>query len=70
MLRDPRVTSVVVGASSDQQLEDHVAAIDRTGSAPEELTAVDAVAIDDPAIALWRTQSMIGVATGAPHAVR
>ncbi|MDX6281734.1 MAG: L-glyceraldehyde 3-phosphate reductase [Kribbellaceae bacterium] len=70
VLRDPRVTSVVVGASSVRQLEDNVAAIDSTGFGPEELAAVDTLAIDDPDIDLWRSQSMIGVDTGAAHAPR
>jgi L-glyceraldehyde 3-phosphate reductase len=60
VLRDPRVTSAVVGASSVQQLEDNVAAIHQTEFTADELDAVDAVATDDPALDLWREQSEIG----------
>jgi L-glyceraldehyde 3-phosphate reductase len=59
-LRDPRVTSAVVGASSVQQLEDNVAAIAQTGFTDAELAAIDAVAADDPDLDLWRQQSEIG----------
>jgi L-glyceraldehyde 3-phosphate reductase len=60
VLRDPRVTSVVVGASSVRQLEDNVAAISHTEFDPAELAAIDAVAVDDAATDLWREQSEIG----------
>jgi L-glyceraldehyde 3-phosphate reductase len=60
VLRDPRVTSVVVGASSVQQLEDTVAAVGHTTFSAEELAAIDAVAVDTPEIDLWRAQSEIG----------
>jgi L-glyceraldehyde 3-phosphate reductase len=59
VLRDPRVTSVVIGASSVRQLEDNAAAIEQVDFAPEELAAIDDVAVDDPAIDLWRAQSQI-----------
>jgi L-glyceraldehyde 3-phosphate reductase len=59
VLRDPRVTSVVVGASSIGQLEDNVAAIDRTEFERDELAAIDAVAVDDPSVDLWRSQSQL-----------
>ncbi|MDX6267646.1 MAG: L-glyceraldehyde 3-phosphate reductase [Frankiales bacterium] len=67
VLRDQRVTSVVVGASSVQQLEDNVAAIQHTEFTSAELSAIDAVATDDPDIDLWRAQSQIGVDAGSPH---
>jgi L-glyceraldehyde 3-phosphate reductase len=63
VLRDPRVTSVVVGASSVRKLEDSVAAINSTEFTDTELAAIDAVAKDDPEVDLWREQSVI--ATGA-----
>jgi L-glyceraldehyde 3-phosphate reductase len=69
VLRDPRVTSVVVGASSVHQLEDSVAAIQHLEFTPEELTAIDAVAADDPNIDLWRDQSQIGPDAHAPHSL-
>ena len=60
VLRDARVTSVVVGASSVQQLEDNVDAIEHTDFSAAELAAIDAVAGDDPEIDLWREQSTVG----------
>jgi L-glyceraldehyde 3-phosphate reductase len=59
VLRDPRVTSVVVGASSAQQLEDTVAAVGHTDFSDAELAAIDAVAVDDPQVDLWRAQSQL-----------
>jgi L-glyceraldehyde 3-phosphate reductase len=41
VLRDPRVTSALVGASSVAQLEDNVAALQRLDFAPEELARID-----------------------------
>ncbi|MEV0199441.1 aldo/keto reductase [Nonomuraea sp. NPDC050691] len=43
-LRDPRVTSVLVGASSPEQLEANVAAVDRLGFTGDELAAVERAA--------------------------
>jgi L-glyceraldehyde 3-phosphate reductase len=60
VLRDPRVTSVVVGASSVAQLEDTVAAVHRTDFGAAELASIDELAEDDPAVDLWRAQSQIG----------
>jgi L-glyceraldehyde 3-phosphate reductase len=60
VLRDPRVTSTVVGASSVKQLEENVAAVERTDFSLQELAAIDAVAPDDPGVDLWRQQSQIG----------
>jgi L-glyceraldehyde 3-phosphate reductase len=42
-LRDPRVTSALPGASSVEQLEANVAALDGPAFSEEELAAVDAV---------------------------
>jgi L-glyceraldehyde 3-phosphate reductase len=42
-LRDPRVTSAIVGASSVEQLEQNVAALDRLDFTSEELAAIDRV---------------------------
>jgi L-glyceraldehyde 3-phosphate reductase len=67
VLRDPRVTSVVVGASSVHQLEDSIAAIEQLEFTAEELAAIDAVATDDPHVDLWRAQSQIGADGLAPH---
>lgn len=43
-LRDPRVTSVLVGASSPEQLESNVAAVDRLDFTAEELAAIELAA--------------------------
>jgi L-glyceraldehyde 3-phosphate reductase len=64
VLRDPRVTSVVVGASSVKQLTDTVAAVENTEFSADELSAIDAVAVDDPRIDLWRAQSELGPEPG------
>jgi L-glyceraldehyde 3-phosphate reductase len=70
VLRDPRITSVVVGASSVQQLEDNIAAVDYLEFTDDELAAIDAVAKDDPDIDLWREQSQVGADPQAPHPPR
>ena len=51
-LRDPRVTSVLIGASSVGQLEQNVAALDNLEFSAEELTAIDQHAVDG-GIDLW-----------------
>ncbi|MER6945667.1 aldo/keto reductase [Nonomuraea sp. NPDC000554] len=43
-LRDPRITSVLVGASSPEQLAANVAAVDRLGFTDDELAAIDRAA--------------------------
>jgi L-glyceraldehyde 3-phosphate reductase len=60
VLRDERVTSVVVGASSVRQLDENVTAVEQTEFSSEELAAIDGLAADDPAVDLWREQSKIG----------
>jgi L-glyceraldehyde 3-phosphate reductase len=60
VLRDSRVTSVVIGASSVRQLEENIAAVEQTEFSSEELAAIDSLAADDPAVDLWREQSKIG----------
>jgi L-glyceraldehyde 3-phosphate reductase len=42
-LRDPRVTSALVGASSVEQLEDNVKALEAAPLSPDELAAIDKV---------------------------
>jgi len=42
-VRDPRVTSTLIGASSLEQLEQNVATLDTLGFADEELAAIDAI---------------------------
>ena len=55
-LRDTRVTSVLVGASSVEQLETNVAAVDRLDLTADELAAIDENA-DEAGINLWATSS-------------
>lgn len=55
-LRDERMTSLVIGASSVAQLDANVAAIGNLGFGADELAAIDAVGVD-PAINLWQRSS-------------
>jgi L-glyceraldehyde 3-phosphate reductase len=52
-LRDPRVTSVVLGASSVEQLDENLASLDNLDFSPDELARIDAHAIES-GIDLWR----------------
>ena len=58
VLRDERVTSVLVGASSVEQLEDSAAAVANLRFTDAELEAIDQDAVD-AGIDLWRTQSQL-----------
>jgi L-glyceraldehyde 3-phosphate reductase len=42
-LRDPRVTSAIVGVSSVQQLEENVGALDNRTFTPDELAEIDRI---------------------------
>jgi L-glyceraldehyde 3-phosphate reductase len=55
-LRDPRVTSALLGASSVAQLEDNVAALDRLDFTDDELAEIDRHATD-AGINLWEESS-------------
>jgi L-glyceraldehyde 3-phosphate reductase len=55
-LRDPRMTSVVLGASSVAQLENNVAALGNLAFTTEELTEIDKYATDSD-INLWARSS-------------
>ena len=55
-LRDPRVTSALIGASSVAQLEDNVAALDRLDFGDDELAEIDRHATD-AGINLWEASS-------------
>jgi len=55
-LRDPRMTSTLVGASSVEQLESNVAAIDNLDFSEEELAQIDRYATDAD-INLWAKSS-------------
>jgi L-glyceraldehyde 3-phosphate reductase len=53
-LRDERVTSLVIGASSVDQLEQNVAALDNLTLSAEELTEIDRHTNSDGGVDLWR----------------
>jgi L-glyceraldehyde 3-phosphate reductase len=55
-LRDARMTSTLIGASSVEQLEMNVAALDRLDFTPEELTEIDRHATESD-INLWAASS-------------
>ena len=52
-LRDPRITSALMGTSSIQQLDETVAALDQLEFSAEELAEIDRHAID-AGVNLWR----------------
>jgi L-glyceraldehyde 3-phosphate reductase len=53
VLRDPRVTSALIGVSSVEQLEDNVAALDRLDIDAEELAEIDRYA-QEGEINIWK----------------
>jgi hypothetical protein len=55
-MRDERVTSVLIGASSVAQLDDSLASLDKTAFSSDELAAIDVYA-GEAGIDLWRTSS-------------
>jgi L-glyceraldehyde 3-phosphate reductase len=55
-LRDPRMTSLVIGASSVSQLEDNVGALSRSELTADEIAAIDRVATDAD-INIWSRSS-------------
>jgi L-glyceraldehyde 3-phosphate reductase len=55
-LRDPRVTSVLIGASSTAQLEENLAAVRNTSFTADELAAIDRDAVD-AGINIWASSS-------------
>ena len=55
-LRDPRVTSAVIGASSVEQLDTNIDALSGPAFTPEELKAIDDDAVD-AGINLWAKQT-------------
>jgi len=56
VLRDPRVTSALVGASSVEQLSDTLGALERLDFADDELAAIDEHAVDT-GINIWAESS-------------
>ncbi|MCS5714295.1 L-glyceraldehyde 3-phosphate reductase [Herbiconiux sp. CPCC 205716] len=57
-LRDPRVTSVLIGASSVGQLDDNLAAVQNLEFSPEELARIDELA-GERDINLWAPSSSV-----------
>jgi L-glyceraldehyde 3-phosphate reductase len=55
-LRDPRMTSLVIGASSVRQLEDNIAALQNMSLTADELADIDQHATDE-GINLWKRSS-------------
>ncbi|MDC7245810.1 MAG: L-glyceraldehyde 3-phosphate reductase [Sphaerochaetaceae bacterium] len=56
VLRRKEVTSVLIGASSPQQIKENVAALDNLGFSDDELERIDALAVDSD-INLWAPSS-------------
>jgi L-glyceraldehyde 3-phosphate reductase len=56
VLRDERVTSALIGASSVAQLEDNIATLDRLGFDDDDLADIDRYAVDG-AINIWAASS-------------
>jgi L-glyceraldehyde 3-phosphate reductase len=56
VLRDPRVTSALIGASSVRQLEQNVAALEQLDFSEEELADIDAHAVES-GINIWQESS-------------
>ena len=56
VLRDQRVTSALIGASSVRQLEDNLATVKNLTFTDEELAAIDADAVE-AGINIWKTSS-------------
>ena len=56
VLRDPRITSALIGARTVEQLDDSLAALDRLEFTPEELAEIDHHATEG-GINLWRAST-------------
>ena len=56
VLRDPRVTSALVGASSVDQLDDSLGALGNLGFSPDELAEIDRYATES-GVNMWLTSS-------------
>ena len=55
-LRDPRVSGVLLGARTTEQLDENLRAVDRMDFTPAELAAIDARSVDGE-INLWASRS-------------
>ena len=58
VLRDPRVTSALIGARSVEQLEDSLAAVQKLDFGDDELARIDQFATD-AGIDIWNASSSI-----------
>ena len=58
VLRDPRVTSALIGARTVEQLDDSLDALGNTGFSPDELDRIDSYA-GEAGIDLWKTSARI-----------
>ena len=59
VLRDPRVTSALIGARNVAQLDDSLAALDRLDFSEDELAAIDAHA-EEGGIDIWKRSAAVG----------
>jgi L-glyceraldehyde 3-phosphate reductase len=59
VLRDPRVTSALIGARTVEQLEDSVGALSNPNFSADELAQIDTLATD-AGIDIWKDSSSIG----------
>jgi L-glyceraldehyde 3-phosphate reductase len=59
VLRDPRITSALIGASSIDQLEQNLGALEQTVFAADELAAIDRFATDG-SINIWTERAPLG----------
>ena len=59
VLRDTRVTSALLGASSVEQLDQNLDALDRVDFGADELAAIDEFAVDR-GIDLWEQSRLAG----------
>ncbi|MEV5613652.1 L-glyceraldehyde 3-phosphate reductase [Streptomyces sp. NPDC052225] len=57
VLRDERMTSALIGASSVQQLEENVAALAAPKLTADELTEIDSFAVSTPGTNIWAGRS-------------
>ncbi|MET9535495.1 L-glyceraldehyde 3-phosphate reductase [Streptomyces sp. NPDC006649] len=57
VLRDPRMTSALIGASSVKQLDENVAALAAAPLSADELTEIDSFAVDTAGTNIWAGRS-------------
>lgn len=57
VLRDPRMTSALIGASSPRQVEQNVAALSGPPLTDEELREIDSFAVSTPGTNIWADRS-------------